>query len=47
MMKKQKKKLENIRNKVSSYSKIYDNISTKINVPIDEKLKIQNNKIPQ
>ena len=44
--------ISNIRNKVSSYSKIYDNISTQIesgitNVPIDEKLKIQNNKIQQ
>ncbi len=44
--------ISNIRNKVSSYSKIYDNISTQIesgitNVPIDEKLKMQNNKIQQ
>ena len=44
--------ISNIRNKVSSYSKIYDNISTQIitgmtNVPIDEKLKIQNNKFQQ
>ena len=51
-----KEKLENIRNnisnirqKVSSYSKIYDNISNKIengisNVPKDELLKMENNK---